>query len=159
MGWMEDLTVIFLLRGLTVMVIAMAAGAHAQTYVTERDDGTVVVTTPAGEFVAPATIIELIRTCVAENGDDPDKLRSEFQAIVVEHAGGTGGAELATALAVFAIAFSGGSSEVIDAIVEGANAGNPDVSSEVIVAAVADSEESVPLQATVEDPAQVSPVE
>ena len=154
---MEGLIVIFLLRGLTVMVIAMAAGAHAQTSVTERDDGTVVVTTPAGEFVAPATIIELIRTCVAENGDDPDKLRPEFQAIVKEHAAGN--TELATALAVFAIAFSGGSSEVIDAIVEGATEANPDVSSEVIVAAVADSEESVPLQATVEDPAQVSPVE
>ena len=154
---------------LTAMAM-LAVGAQAQGVVTERDDGTVVLSTDTGQFVLPADIADRVTAAIAEHKDDPDALRAAIRAIVVEHAGGSDDTELVTAIAVFAIFHARADSSSVNAVIRGATDGNRQLAVGTVLTALPGLERSpraqaaaeqqvAQSQATIENPAQVSPVE
>ena len=151
-----------------VLMVACVWAAGAQAGVEELDDGTVVVTTDAGEFVLPKLVAESVVEAVDEHGDDPEGLRSAIMELVAEHAGSDG--QLATAIGVFAASRARSAPAIVDAILRGVSAGNATADVAVVLATLPELKarsgppetaqaQLARLQATVENPAQVSPVE
>lgn len=153
------------------MALSVAATqALAQATVTEQEDGAMALSIDGRQYLVPARIAEEVILAVSEYADDPQELQQAIRAIVAEHAGNPGDAELATAIAALAIYRSRLSSASTDAIMRGATFANPSVSAPSLLAAVpalgaspraqqAGERQLAQLQATAENPAQVSPVQ
>lgn len=149
-----------------------AGGARpVQTAVTEQADGTVVVTLDERQVIVPASVVADVTSAVRDHADDPDALRLAIRMIVAEHAGSPDTANLASAIAVVAIFRAGVGSASADAIMRGATFGNPGVSAAAVLSVLpeirpieagtpeAAQTQLAQLQATVENPSQVSPVQ
>ena len=165
----------FKTRVLAAMVACMAlmAGtqAAAQDAVSVQADGSVAVSIEDERFVIPAPVAEAVELAVTENADDPEALRLAIQAIISQNAGAPEAAGLATAIAAFAVFHAGSNSPSIAAIALAATGGNSGVSGGSVIAAIptlraesgspeeAVEREIAQAQATVENPAQVSPVQ
>ena len=154
----------------TLSVLLAGAQAAAQSAIDVQTDGSVAVGIEGERFVIPAPVAEAVERAVAEHADDPEALRLAIQAIVGQYAGASESAGLATAIAAFAVLHAGSNSPSIAAIALGATQGNSGVSGGSVIAAIptlraesspeeAIERELVRAQATVENPAQVSPVQ
>ncbi len=155
---------------LAMALFAAATQGLAQTAVTEREDGAMELSMDGQLFLVPADIAEAVAAAVRDHADDPRALRQAIRAIVAESAGGAGDAELATAIAALAIYRAPDRSAIADAIMRGAAAANPGVSAPIlltILAAPGDNPRTrqardrrlAQLQATAENPFQISPVQ
>lgn len=158
---------------LAAMALAISAAslqAQAQSTVTEQPDGTVAVTVEERQIVVPAQVADEIVVAVGEHSEDPQALEQAVREIVAEHAGSAGDADLATAIAALAIFHAGVRSSTTDAIMRGAIAANPVVPAAVLLAELPTlpttprtedtaQRQLAVLQATVENPSQVSPVQ
>ncbi|WP_446830498.1 hypothetical protein [Candidatus Foliamicus sp.] len=144
--------------------------AQAQTEVTEEADGSVSVSIEQERFTVPAPVAAAVRDAVRNHSDDPDALQSAIRAVIAEHAAGPDAADYATAIAALAISLSRARSASVDAVLRGAAAANPAVSVATLLTALPDlrgvprtredaDERMVLLQATVENPSQISPVQ
>ena len=175
------------------MAIAVPS-VYAQTTVTEQADGSAAVSVEDSRIVVPAAVVDRVEAAARDHADDPQALREAIEAIIAEYAPGPGDAALASAIAVLAIDRSRARSAVfaerglreaplvlaidrsrarsasIDAVIRGAFAANPNVSSGALLAAVpglgaspraqeAEQRRLAQLQATVENPSQISPVQ
>ena len=151
------------LVALSLMLVA-GGSAQAKTTIVENPDGTVSVTIDGGETVISAGLAAAIIDAVKSNPGDPESLRAAIRALVAGNAGGADDAALATAIAAFAVASSSGRSGVVTAIVEGAAAGNPSLSTVAVLDALpavtvgAPVPPPQPSQDTAENPSQISPV-
>ena len=155
---------------LAVMVIFVAGlQAQAESIVTEREDGAVELNMNGQQVLITAAVAESVTAAVRDHADDPQALRQAIQAIVAEHAGEPGDAELATAIAALAIYRTRARSASADAIIRGASAGNPGVPAGSLLTILpslkahplgqtAGERQLAQLQATVENPSQVSQV-
>lgn len=150
------------------LAIACMWTAGAQAIVTENDDGAVVVTIDSGQVVLPAVVAKSVADALREHADDPDGLRLAILGIVREHAARDG--QLATAIAFFAITLARPTPTVVDAILRGVRTANPTADVATVLArlpelkarpgaAEAPQTQLARLQATVENPAQISPVQ
>lgn len=161
-------------RGAMVaMALALSAAtlhAQEQSTVIEQPDGTVAVTVEERRIVVPAPVAEDVVVAVGEHSEDPQVLEEAIGAIVAEHAGSADDADLAAAIAALAIFHAGVRSSSTDAIMRGVIAANPEVRAGPLVAALptlgsnprledAAQRQLAVLQATVENPSQVSPVQ
>ena len=151
------------------MAIAVPS-VYAQTTVTEQADGSAAVSVEDSRIVVPAAVVDRVEAAARDHADDPQALREAIEAIIAEYAPGPGDAALASAIAVLAIDRSRARSASIDAVIRGAFAANPNVSSGALLAAVpglgaspraqeAEQRRLAQLQATVENPSQISPVQ
>lgn len=159
-----------LLLGAFSLFAGATAGAQEQAPVTENADGTVTVVLEDLQFLIPAVVAEEVIAAVRDLADDSQALEEALYSIVVRHAGGSDDAEQAAAIAAFAVSRAGGRAASVDAIVRGALDGNGDIPAAALLAAIAeagldprartDAEQRLAeLQATLEDPRRVSPVE
>lgn len=157
-------------KGLAALILAaLLPIAQAQQAVTVQADGSVAVALENERFVVLGSVAEAVEAAVRENADDPEALRLAIRAIVAEYAGEPGDAGLATALAALAVLHAGSNSSSIAAIALGATQGNSAVSGGSLIAVVPALREASPgesaerelarAQATVENPAQISPVQ
>lgn len=155
---------------IVVAVLLASVQAAAQQAVSEQADGSVAVSVEGEQFVVPASVAEAVVAAVAEHADDPEALQDAIRAIIAANAAVSNDAGLAVAIAVLAIYHAGSDSASIAAIVNGTTAASADAPVAVIVAAMptldaqVDAQEADPrqlaqLQATVENPSQVSPVQ
>ena len=158
---------------MVAMALALSAAtlhAQEQSTVTEQPDGTVAVTVEEGQIVVPAQVAEDVVAAVGEHAEDPQALEQAIREIVAEHAGSADDADLATAIAALAIFHAGARSATTDAIMRGAIAANPVVPAAALLADLptlasnprtddAAQRQVAVLQATVENPSQVSPVQ
>ena len=160
----------------TVLPLALVAsfGTFACTNIARQADGSFLASMGEQRVVIPASLAAGVADAVSEHGNDPQGLESAVRVIVAENAGGTGDTTLAIAIAEFAICSSGGDSDIVTAIVDGTIQGNPSVTPEMALGAVAAASsgalgqgsqdtrgtvESI-AQGTAEDPgADVSPVQ
>lgn len=150
-----------------LLVAGPGLTAEAQTTIVENADGSISVTTGGQEIVIPADLAAGVIGALRDNANDPQGLRAAIETLVAGHAGGADGAPLAAAIAAFAVYESSGDSAVVTAIVNGASAGNPAVSTPALVsalpAATAGAKRRAPpvvqpsSQSTAENPLQVSP--
>lgn len=159
------------LKGTLVVLAMLAAGleAQAQSTVTELGDGAVELSVGERQFLIPAEVAESVAAAVRDHAGDPVELRQAIEAIVAEHAGQPGDAELATAIAALAIHHARARSASVDAILRGVIARNPSVPAESLVTILpslkahplgqtAAERQLAQLQATVENPSQISQV-
>ena len=155
---------------LAALMAFAASGALAQPAVAENADGAVAVTVEGRQVMVPAVVADGVVAALRDHADDPRGLRKAIRAVVAEHAGAPDDAELAAAIAALAIFHSRGGSAAVDAIVRGASAGNPKLSAGALLAALPAvkanprsqqraERELAQLQATVENPGQISPVQ
>ena len=163
----------FMRAGPAFVLVAVALAVlqtQAQTPVTGLTDGVVKVSVDGRQLLVPADIDEVLVVAVRDNVNDPQALRQAIQAIIAEHAGTPDDVDLATAISVVAIYYAGVRSAATDAIIRGASDSNPSVSAEMLLATlpvlrarpqgrVAAEKWRSHLQATVENPSQVSRVE
>lgn len=115
-------------RAALPLVLIPGLAAQAQTEVAWNADGSVSVTVADREVTIPATIADEIIDALRENVDDPQGLQAAVQTIVAGNADGRDRTALASAVVAFAAFMSTGDSEAVAAIVNGATAGNPAVS-------------------------------
>ena len=97
------------------------------------------ITIDGQEVTVSATLADRIIDALRENTGDPQALQAAVQAIVADNAGGENRAALASAIAAFAAFTSSGDSEVVAAIVSGAAAANPAVSTQDILRTLPDT--------------------
>ncbi len=163
------------MRTIAMLILAAAAlltgvQAWAQHSVSVQADGSVVISTEEERFVIPAPVAGEIELAVRELADDPETLRQAIRDIISRNAGDSGAAGLATAIAAFAVLQAGSDSSLIAAIGLGVTQGNSDVPGAAVIAAIpalrsapspeeTEQRELDRAQATVENPAQVSPVQ
>lgn len=153
-------------------VFALLTGVQAQTgySVTEQADGSVAIVMEEQRFVISASVAQEVELAVNDHADDPEALRQAIGDIVGRNAADAGQADLATAIAALAVFYAGPDSSSVAAIGLGVTEGNPAVSGAAVIAAIpalrsepsaAESEEQemIRAQATVENPAQISPVQ
>ena len=144
--------------------------AIAQQTVSEQTDGSMSVSVQGEQIVVPASVADAVAEAVAEHGDDPEALQEAIRNIIAEYAAASNDVALALAIAVLTISQVGSDSAAIASIITGTVAANNEVSAESIIevmpslsaegGAQEDAEEQVAqLQATVENPFQVSPVQ
>lgn len=153
-------------------VFALLAGVQAQGGygVTEQADGSVAVVMEEERFVIPASVAQEVERAVGDHADDPEALRRSIGDIVARTAGDAGEAALATAIATLAVFYAGPDSSSVAAIGLGVTDGNSAVSGAAVIAAIpalragpsaaeAEEQQMIRAQATVENPAQISPVQ
>ena len=178
------LTIAATALALTFTAIGIQAQDHTPT---DNADGTVALVVDDRQFLVPATVAEDVVAAVRAHADDPQALQQAIRAIVAQHAGcpqhstvATAIAAeqprcpedvaLATAIATLAIHHAHGRSASVDAIVRGAAEGNPKLSAGAVLAALPATvlnpraqdvaeRQIAQLQATAENPSQISPVE
>lgn len=152
-----------------VLLFAAVLQVQAQPIVNEREDGAVELNISGQQVLVEAAVAESVTAAVRDHADDPDALRQAIQAIIAEHAGKSDDAELATAIAALAIYRAQARSASTDAIIRGASAANPSVPSGSLITMLpslkahplgqtAEERQLAQLQATVENPSQVSQV-
>lgn len=155
---------------IALSVATLHAQEQAQPTLVERDDGTVELSVDGLQFIVTAMVAESVAAAVRDHADDPQALEQAVEAIVAEHAGESGDTERATAITALALYYARGSSASIAAIMRGAVAGNTNAPSGTLVALItalqaqtgaqeAEEQRSARLQATIENPGQVSPVQ
>lgn len=155
-------------------VFALSVGVQSQTQggygVTEQADGSVAVVMEEERFVIPASVAQEVERAVGDHADDPEALRRAIGDIVGRTAGDAGEADLATAIAALAVFYAGPNSSSVAAIGLGVTEGNPAVSGAAVIEAIpalrsepsaaeAEEQQVIRAQATVENPAQISPVQ
>ena len=145
---------------LMLMMLILSFTVQAQTEVVRNVDGSVSITIDGQEVTVSATLADRIIDALRENAGDPQALQAAVQAIVADNAGGENRAALASAIAAFAAFMSSGDSEVVVAIVSGAAAANPAVSTQDLLRTLPDTTAgSLPPQpgvrSTAENPQQV----
>lgn len=158
--------------GALALAALLLAGvqAIAQQTVSEQTDGSVSVSVQGEQIVVPASVADAVAAAVAEHGDDPEALQEAIRSIIADYAAGSNDVTLALAIAVLTISQVGSDSVAIASIITGTVAANNEVSAESIIevmpslsaegGAQEDAEEQVAqLQATVENPFQLSPVQ
>ena len=158
--------------GALALAALLLAGAQAiaQQAVSEQKDGSVSVSVQGEQIVVPASVADAVEAAVAEHSDDPEALQEAIRSIIAEYAAGSNDVTLALAIAMLTISQVGSDSVAIASIITGTVAANNEVSAESIIEvmptlsaegnAQEDAEEQVAqLQATVENPFQVSPVQ
>ena len=156
----------------TMAVFALLAGVQAQTgySVSEQADGSVAVVMEEERFVISAAVAQEVELAVNDYADDPEALRQAIGDIVGRNAADAGEADLATAIAALAVFYAGPNSSSVAAIGLGVTEGNPAVSGSAVIEAIpslrsepsaaeTEEQEMAQAQATVENPAQVSPVQ
>ena len=154
---------------LTALLLA-SVQAIAQQTVSEQTDGSFSVSVQGEQIVVPALVADAIAAAVAEHSDDPQALQEAIRSIIAEYAAGTNDVTLAVAIAVLTISQVGSDSAAIASIITGTVAANNEVAVESIIqvmptlsaevdAQEAAEEQLAQLQATVENPFQVSPVQ
>ena len=123
----------------TALPLALAASltAGACTNIVQQSDGSFLASMGERRIVIPASVATSVGDALSEHGNDPQGLKSAMQAIVSESAGGAGDVLLAAAIAELAVCSSNGGSEVVAAIVDGTMQGNPSVTTEMALSAVA----------------------
>ena len=147
----------------TVLPLALVASltVGACTNIVQQADGSFLASMGERRIVIPASVAAGVVDALNENGNDPQGLTSAVGAIVAENAGGADDVMLAAAIAEFAVCSSSGDSDVVTAIVDGTIQGNPSVTPEMALSAVAMATPSAPGQRsrdTVESTDDVSPV-
>lgn len=158
-------------RALIAASLAMVAWTtHGEATVTERDDGTVALAAGERQFVVPAAIAETVATAVRDLADDPAELRSALAKIIEECADCQTDASQVEAVVALAVFHARGRSSSIDAILRAAAASQTVVSGAALLTLLpalqgatppgdAAREELAQLQATAENPSQISPVQ
>ena len=142
---------------LPLMLIAGFA-AQAQTVVVEHVDGSVSITGDGEEITLPATLAGSILDALRENAGDPKGLREAVRTIVAGNAGDPDRMALASAIAAFAAFRSNGDSEVVAAIVGGVAAGNPAISTQDLLRTLPETTAGdLSLQSEAPAPADVPP--
>ena len=148
-------------RAALPLMLILGSAVQAQTEVVRNVDGSVSITIDAQEATVSATLADRILDALRENAGDPQALQAAVQAIVADNAGGENRAALASAIAAFAAFMSSGDSEVVAAIVSGAAAANPAVSTQDLLRILPDTTAgSLPppqpgVRSTAENPQQV----
>ena len=117
-------------RAALPLMLILGFTVQAQTEVVRNVDGSVSITIDGQEVTISATLADSIIDALRENAGDPQALQAAVQAIVADNAGGENRAALASTITAFAAFMSSGDSEVVTAIVSGAAAANPAVSTQ-----------------------------
>ena len=159
-------------RGLTLMAMTAAAcSGSAQAAVTERGDGAVELAVGDRQFVLSASVAGRLYAAVRDHLDDPGTLSRAITAIIDDCAECRADAGQVEAIVAFALFYARGRSAAVDTILRAATASDPDLSGEYLLALLpllprtvtpgpdAAEEELAQLQATVENPSQISPVQ
>ena len=126
-------------RAALPLMLILSFTVQAQTEVVRNADGSASITIDGQEVTVSATLADRIIDALRENTGDPQALQAAVQAIVADNAGGENRAVLASAIAAFAAFTSSGDSEVVAAIVSGAAAANPAVSTQDILRTLPDT--------------------
>lgn len=165
------------LAAAAVAVLSVAAaGAQEppEPVLSERADGAVELRVDGRQFAVAAEVAESVAEAVLRHARDPEQLQQSIEAIVTEHAGEPGDAEQAVAIVALALYYARNRaayrSVSVAAIVRGALTGNPQMAGGDAVALLTalqsppsaeqvEEQRLARLQATVENPGQVSPVQ
>ena len=124
---------------LMLMMLILSFTVQAQTEVVRNVDGSASITIDGQEVTISATLADSIIDALRESAGDPQALQAAVQAIVADNAGGENRAALASTITAFAAFMSNGDSEVVTAIVSGAAAANPAISTQDLLRILPDT--------------------
>ncbi|MCY4150000.1 MAG: hypothetical protein OXF73_11775 [Gammaproteobacteria bacterium] len=160
----------FIVLTASLLILCTQAWAQNISAETNNDNSPVVIETPIVVYgvAVPELIVKAIDDAIVQYSNDPEALQQAIREIIREHASDQASIDFATAITAIAASRVTGDSQLLTAIALGATQGNPGISSAAMIESIPELrseptpeeriEQNIALsQATVENPAQVSP--